>query len=206
MNNKETILLATFDLASENGLGNVSLSQIAKKVGIQKASLYSHFSSKEDLINCLYEFLRERAKNIDNNEPIDYGKMVSGQDAREVLHHVVENYIKITTDKNMRIFYKFIMSERVFSKEAAKIMITETEKMILATKQLFYAMQIHKVMNFKNIDMAAVCFAMTIHSLIDYQNDKMFVGGLDMKELISEYIDHFYETYNRRELNEKNID
>lgn len=205
MNNKETILLATFDLASENGLGNVSLSQIAKKVGIQKASLYSHFSSKEDLINSLYEFLRERAKNIDDNEPIDYGKMVSGQDAREVLHHVVENYIKITTDKNMRMFYKFIMSERVFSKEAAKIMITETEKMILATKQLFYAMQIHKVMNFKNIDMAAVCFAMTIHSLIDYQNDKMSVEALDMKELINEYINHFYETYNRRELNEKNI-
>lgn len=49
----------------------------------------------------------------------------------------------------MRIFYKFIISERVFSKEAVKIMITETERMILATKQLFYAMQIHKVMNFK---------------------------------------------------------
>lgn len=49
----------------------------------------------------------------------------------------------------MRIFYKFIISERVFSKEAIKIMITETERMILATKQLFYAMQIHKVMNFK---------------------------------------------------------
>lgn len=37
----------------------------------------------------------------------------------------------------MRIFYKFIISERVFSKEAIKIMITETERMILATKQLF---------------------------------------------------------------------
>lgn len=93
MNKKEKILLTTFELASENGLGYISLSQIVK-VNIQKASLYSHFSSKDDLINCLYEFLRERVKNT-NNEPIDYGKMVSGQDAREVLHCAVDNYIKI---------------------------------------------------------------------------------------------------------------
>lgn len=54
--------------------------------------------------------------------------------------------------------------------------------------------------------MAEISFAMTIHSLIDYQNDKVFVEALDTKELINKYIDYFYKTYNRRELNEKNID
>ena len=38
MATKESILTAALDLASEKGLGNVSLSQIAKKAGIQKAS------------------------------------------------------------------------------------------------------------------------------------------------------------------------
>lgn len=197
MNSKEKILLATFELASKSGLGNISLSQIAKKVGIQKASLYSHFSSKEDLINSLYEFLRERAKSATNNSPIDYGKMVKGQDPRKVLHQAVDNYIKITTDENMQMFYKFIMSERVFNKDAARIMIRETEKMIVATKQLFYAMQIHKVMSFENVDMAALSFAMTVHSLIDYQYDKAFVEDKDVGQLTIEYVEHFYETYNK---------
>lgn len=53
--------------------------------------------------------------------------------------------------------------------------------------------------------MAEISFAMTIHSLIDYQNDKVFVEALDTKELINKYIDYFYKTYNRRELNEKTL-
>ncbi|WP_394925876.1 TetR/AcrR family transcriptional regulator [uncultured Robinsoniella sp.] len=74
MNSKETILKATLELASEKGLGSITLSQIAKKVGIQKTSLYSHFSSKEEIINSLYEYLRETAKNKKEINMNDYGK------------------------------------------------------------------------------------------------------------------------------------
>lgn len=49
-NRKEEILLATLELASEKGLGSVSLNMIADKVGIRKPSLYNHFSSKEELV------------------------------------------------------------------------------------------------------------------------------------------------------------
>ena len=195
MNNKESILKATLELASEKGLGNISLSQIAKKIGIQKTSLYSHFSSKEEIIDNLYEYLRETAKNSNSVKPIDYGKLVSGQDAYAILHEAVANYIKITTDENMKMFYRFVISERVFSKEIAKIMIVETEKMILEMKQMFYAMQVHKILNFPDVDMASISFAMTIHSLIDYQNDKRFAEDTDIGNLINEYIANFCKMY-----------
>lgn len=195
MNNRETIFLATLELASEQGLGNISLSQIAKKVGIQKPSLYSHFSSKEDLIDGLYLYLRESASKVSENSPIDYGKLVSGQNARDILLRAVESYSRINADKSMRMFYRFVMSERVFDKEAAKIMVTETEKMVLATKQLFYAMQVHNVMNFSNVDMAAISFAMAIHSLLDYQIDKEFAENTDTSQQIAAYIDYFCEIH-----------
>lgn len=195
MNNKETIFHATLELASEKGLGNISLSQIAKKVGIQKSSLYSHFSSKEELIDGLYRYLRENASKVNGNSPIDYGKLVEGQNARDVLFRAVESYSHINADKNMRMFYRFIMSERVFHKEAAKIMVTETEKMVLATKQLFYAMQVHKVMEFNNVDMAATLFAMAIHSLLDYQIDKEFTEDADTSQQIIAFIDYFCKIY-----------
>lgn len=48
---------------------------------------------------------------------------------------------------------------------AAKILAEETGKMIIATKQLFYAMEVHKLLHFQNADMSAVSFAMTVHGL-----------------------------------------
>lgn len=198
MNNKETIFHATLELASEKGLGNVSLSQIAKKVGIQKPSLYSHFSSKEELIDGLYLYLRESALKVSRKEPIDYGKLVDGQNARDILLRAVESYSRINADKNMRMFYRFVMSERVFNKEAAKIMVTETEKMVLATKQLFYAMQVHKVMEFDNVDMAATLFAMAIHSLLDYQIDKEFIDNEGTSQQIAAFIDYFCKIYEEK--------
>lgn len=195
MNTKEKILLVTLELASENGLSGISLSQIAEKVGIKKASLYSHFSSKGEIVDSLYEYLRGKAKDASGNNGIDYGEMVKGKDASEILRHAVGNYKAIYSDERLKTFYKFIYSERVFNKEATKIMITETEKMILAVKQLFYAMQIHKVMDFPNIDMASLSFAMTMHSLIDYREDKMFAEGIETEQLINEYIDDFCKVY-----------
>lgn len=84
MNNKETIFHATLELASEKGLGNVSLSQTAKNAGIQKFSLYSHFSSKEELIDGLYLYLRESASKVSGNGSIDYGKLVDGQNVSNI--------------------------------------------------------------------------------------------------------------------------
>ena len=195
MNKKEIILIATLELASENGLGNISLSQIAKRVGIQKASLYSHFSSKEEIIESLYEYLRKTAKNTYAIQPIDYEKLLDGQDAYKILYNAVTDYMKITADKDMNMFYRFVISERLFSKEIAKIMITETEKMVSTTKQIFYAMQVHQLLCFPDVDMAAISFAMTIHSLINYQYDKLFAEDIDIKYLIEEYIAQFFKMY-----------
>ena len=63
-NRREEILLATLELAAEKGLGNVSLNMIADRIGIRKPSLYNHFSSKEELVEAMYQFLREKAKEL----------------------------------------------------------------------------------------------------------------------------------------------
>lgn len=195
---KEEILLATLELAGESGLGNVSMSQIASKVGIRKPSLYNHFQSKEEIIEELYKYLREEAKKNTTNGQTDYGKLVVGHTALEVLQMVVANYTKMNSNEKILLFYKFIYSERSLQPMAAKIMVEETEKMILATKQLFYAMQIHGLLEFRNADMSAVSFAMTIHSLMDYQGDleraeeEKSIGDSESgKELMNKYLEWF---------------
>ena len=54
------------------GLGKGLDSLIADKVGIKKPSLYNHFSSKEELVEVMYQFLSKEAKKTVNIGAIDY--------------------------------------------------------------------------------------------------------------------------------------
>ena len=80
-NRREEILLATLELASEKGLGNVSLNMIADRIGIRKPSLYNHFASKEELVEAMYQFLREKAKEQSAAGVVDYSAFFAGKSA-----------------------------------------------------------------------------------------------------------------------------
>ena len=169
---KKEIIMATLELAENKGLGNVSMNMIADKVGIKKPSLYNHFASKEELVEVMYQFLREEAKKNANIGAIDYTIIFAGKSALEILKMMVGGYFNMNQQEHMLNFYKVIYSERSLNPMAAKIVAEETDKMIIATKQLFYAMEVHKLLHFTNPDMSAVSFAMTIHGLMDYELDQ----------------------------------
>ena len=169
---KKEIIMATLELAANKGLGNVSMNMIADKVGIKKPSLYNHFASKEELVEAMYQFLREEAKKNANVGAIDYTIIFAGKSALEILKMMVGGYFNMNQQEHMLNFYKVIYSERSLNPMAAKIVAEETDKMIIATKQLFYAMEVHKLLHFTNPDMSAVSFAMTIHGLMDYELDQ----------------------------------
>lgn len=204
MNRKEEIILVTLELAATNGLSNVSMAQIAKKMGIQKPSLYNHFTSKEEIISAMYQYLRDKSKEQLSLADIDYGEFIKGKSMEEALWQSVSNYIKITSENKMFSFYKVLYSERSVNPTAAKIMAEETRRMILATKNLFYALQIHKKICVKDIDMAAVSFAMTVHAMMDYQLDCSCSGEPISKDMIQSYIKWFCNQYGGKN-NEENI-
>ena len=172
MNRKEEIVLITLELAAEKGLANVAMSMIADKIGIKKPSLYKHFASKEEIVEAMYEYLRRQAKEKANIKLIDYSTFFAGKTVYEILQSVVRGYIQMNHQEKMLNFYKVIYSERSLNPMAAKIVAEETDKMIIATKQLFFAMEVHKLLHFTNPDMSAVSFAMTIHGLMDYELDQ----------------------------------
>lgn len=191
---KEEIILATLKLASEKGLGAISMNMIANEVGIKKPSLYNHFKSKEELVEKMYEFLRSRARGETQGEEISFEKICENKSAVEILQSMVEGYIKMCSEKNIEMFYKVLYCERAISKIAAKILVEETEKMIFATKQLFIAMQNKKMLKFENLDMSATGFALTIHSLMDFEADRSFcqTGVVSRnEELIKKYVLNF---------------
>ena len=54
-NTREEIVEAALELFAVNGYEATSISQIADAVGIRKASLYSHFAGKQDILDTVVE-------------------------------------------------------------------------------------------------------------------------------------------------------
>ena len=200
MSKKEEIIYATLELAAEYGLKSLSMSQIAEKVGIKKPSLYNHFESKEVLIKEMYQFIREKSK-----ESLSFAglEQLMNKNAKEVLTMSVLNYKKMVSDEKMVMFYKVIYSERTVNTEAAQILIEENNKMIEATKMLFKFLQSQNKLKIDNIEIAATSYAMTIHSIIDYEFDCLKANQKINANLLQEYIEWFCNQYCKEEKNEK---
>ena len=98
-NTKQEILEASLELFSVQGVEATSISQIASAVGIRKASLYSHFDSKQAILDALVKdvlqqygahsiFARADWEKDDSNLPLTSDaavQMIQGQ-IRYILH------------------------------------------------------------------------------------------------------------------------
>ena len=196
---KNEIIKATLELAAENGLGTVSMQQIASKVGITKASLYNHFSSRDEIVEEMYTVLRDMSKKKAAVGGVDYNKLGQEASMKDILMGAVGSYRSMVNDPDMFLFYKVIMSERTINKVAAEIMAKETETMINATKSLFYALEVKKIAHFDDPDAAAFSFAMAVHAILDYESDLKFAGLDEKLEMMSGYIEEFCRIYGREE-------
>ena len=95
----------------------------------------------------------------------------------------------------MITFYKVIISEKALSKEASKVIIKETEKMINASKELFKAIEENKVALFDNLESAASTFALLIHSVLDLRLDAEMAESNISDGILEKVIDSFIKAY-----------
>ncbi|MBQ4912859.1 TetR/AcrR family transcriptional regulator [Maribacter sp. MMG018] len=74
MNKKESILLSALQLLVNNGVHNTPMSAIAKEAGTGMGTIYNYFKNKDELINELYLYIKEKEKTVfvpfDENEPV----------------------------------------------------------------------------------------------------------------------------------------
>ncbi|MBE5970606.1 MAG: helix-turn-helix transcriptional regulator [Lachnospiraceae bacterium] len=195
---KKDIIEATLKLASAHGLGTVSMQQIANEVGISKASLYNHFSSRDEIVEAMYENLRAISKEKSGVGKVDYDSLASAKSLKEILSGAVNSYRKIVSDPNLLLFYKIIMSERSINTAAAEIMVKETKTMIDASKALFYALQVKGIADFKDADAAAFSFTMAVHSIINYEFDLKMSGAKTDKKMMTDFINEFCRIYAKK--------
>ena len=178
------------------------MSDIAKSVGLKKSSLYSHFDSKEDLINELYLFLRT---NTSPKIELDYSEYVKGRSLRDILISTAISYDEMNRKAEMNAFYKVIISEKTLSKDAASVIIKETETMFNASKKLFKAIEENKIATFYDIDSASLSYALLVHSVLDLRLDAEMAGSNISDGILEKVIDSFIKAYAREINNGKDI-
>ncbi len=193
---EEQILASAKSLFTKYGFKKVSMDEIASDAGVTKKTVYTYFSSKEELLKyCIKEELENMRKIIEN---VESKKL----DFMETVHQVIYNLLKYK--KNCK-FLKMLFNESELLKndrlkENLKIVDKEIQNYI--RKELELAIQKDKI-EVQNIDiMTFLIYKMYIALMIDWNED---YKKLDEKE-IADNILHFLMNGLKRKEVEKNAE
>lgn len=125
-NTKEQILDVSLDLFSVRGYEATSISQIADAVGLRKASLYSHFANKQDILDTLVEELtREFDQHsifatADWDDP-EFTKGKKGRPVEAIIGEIKGQIRYIIHDPKISKIRKMLTIEQFQNEELKKI-------------------------------------------------------------------------------------
>ena len=199
-NTKQEILEVSLDLFSVQGFEATSISQIASAVGIRKASLYSHFESKQAILDALVKDVLEQyaehsifAKadwdQYDDTEdkpaltPDAAAQMILGQ-VRYILH-----------DPHISRARKMLAIEQFQNPELAKLQTKQnySDVMRYFTGLVKYLIR-HDVLTEDDPEIMAAQLCLPISTwinLCDREPDR----EAEVMELISRHIQQFFKVY-----------
>jgi len=185
---KRKILSYTLDLFATKGYTETSVRDIATAVGVKSASLYNHFTSKEDILKFMLDDFDARTKNIYNNtdmqeilqkNPTVFGVMSCLQVIFSVLSD--EYYYKV-----LHVLYQEQHRNTIVRNSIAKV-ILETEDYI---EKIFDVLVNLNVMrqdakpDFWKKVTTSLFYAFQNRMMLGFGDDSSDYTGLKLKELL----------------------
>lgn len=168
---REKIILAFLDSCFAKNAGGTSLSDVADRLGIKKASLYNHYESRdamvEDCIRWCGDYFRKTYFI-----PTDIDSISQRYPAENVMKAIVNRWFKMNEKEPLIQIYSFIESEKYISSAAAKIAQETREKLVVQTKQALRSLaNAKKIIDLEENDLeslAKMFAAITVTSLDSY--------------------------------------
>lgn len=120
---KEELIQTMLTLASEKGLQEVSMSELALAVGISKATVFHHFKNKEALIEELFSYAHRLA--LKQMRTIE----LQGS-AEELLLRALDHWSELYETEPLYSFYRIIEQEALRDERARAIKQTLDEMLI----------------------------------------------------------------------------
>lgn len=167
--NKEKIILSVLESAFVNSTGATSLADISGKLGIKKASLYNHYSSRQEMIEDTIKFCANHLKKL-TFIPLNIKDTVSKYNATVVFKAIVHRWVKLFETEPLILIYSFIESEKYFNNEVLKIKLEEKNKILEQTKIVLRTLNEMKKITFiegEQLNLKAQIFSETVNSILD---------------------------------------
>lgn len=136
---REEIIMALVDISFFKSTGATSLSDIADRLGIKKASLYNHFENRDAIVDSAFKFCGDYLAAI-NFLPPDLNSVSQKYSASSVLKGIVKRYFKMHEKRPLFQIYTFVESQKYFCKAASEIIFTEQKRLEEQTEKLFTAL------------------------------------------------------------------
>ena len=201
-NTREEILEAALDLFAVNGYEATSISQLADAVKIRKASLYSHFANKQDILDTVVEtVLKGYADHAifvraDWDDP-DFTKDKTGMTAEDVAKLIQGQMRYILHDPHISKGRKLLMIEQFRNKELAELQTKQNYEDVLKYFEGMMRFLIREG-TLKNADagIMAAQFSSPITvwiNLCDREPDRED----EVMELVRKHVMQFFEIYRK---------
>ncbi|MBR3083434.1 MAG: TetR/AcrR family transcriptional regulator [Oscillospiraceae bacterium] len=202
-NTREEILEAALDLFAVHGYEATSISQLADAVGLRKASLYSHFANKRDILDTVVEtVLKGYADHsifvrADWDDP-EFTKDKTGMNAEDAAQLVQGQMRYILHDPRISKGRKMLVIEQFRNAELAELQTKQNYEDVL---KYFMGMMrfLIRAGTLRNADaeIMAAQFSSPITVWINLC-DREPKREDEVMELVRKHVIQFFEIYRRR--------
>lgn len=198
---KRKILDEALKLFSINGYEATSIGEITDAVGIRKASLYSHFKSKQEILDTLIQEIMERyeayalsAKTAWINEKQEYGKQVTWT-AEDVFEIVKKQLDILIHDSFFIMARKFLTIEQFRNPQLASIQNKcEYIDMLNFHKELMQYFIANNIFVDGDVELMTYEFFSSIYVQF-YHIQREPECEKEALEIVEKHIKHFFKMY-----------
>ena len=204
-NTKQEILEAALDLFSVQGFEATSISQIAGAVGIRKASLYSHFESKQAILDAIVKDVLEQyaahsifARTDWENPSVTMEKQVLTSDTASQM--ILGQIRYILHDPHISKARKMLVIEQFQNPELAKLQTRQnyTDVMQYFTGLVKYLIR-RGVLAKEDPEIMAAQLSLPVSAWIGLC-DREPEREPEVMELVAKHIRQFFRIYQSKEL------
>ena len=122
------IIEAALFSAFKNGMGAVSLSDIAQSLQIKKASLYNYFSGKEELLCAVYEYADDFYSRVNFLDEEIFAKIDSASVQKE-FKSITEEFVRAHEREPLLQICILVFSEKYFNRNCLEIFQKQKSKL-----------------------------------------------------------------------------
>jgi AcrR family transcriptional regulator len=196
---KGKIFEASIDLFAQKGFDAASMRDIAAVVGIKQPSMYGHYKSKDEIIDCVFQYFKRELIKMRPPEVRDLEKI--DRLTPEIFRQRANLTLDLFKDPHMEKIFRILLNEQYKDKRARMIVLE-----CLIHEPYSFSRAVLEIMVKKGIinkidpDIKAMEFQYTIFTLfMEYlllKSDNSNTGKIG--EMIEKHLDYFVKSLEKK--------